>query len=123
MTSTFTQATARLRTLLEGLEEGLWEPSSPERTCAAVILTAAPRTSPVDAVLGGMRAAGPDIAPAGETNVFAAALVESTVLLRGTDFPTSKEGQQLLADLNALLNGIIVAPAPSSWARWTGRAT
>ncbi|MGW3954032.1 hypothetical protein ACWEKM_24630 [Streptomyces sp. NPDC004752] len=119
MTSTFAEATTRLRVLLQQLGEGAWKPSSPERTCAAEILNASPRTPPTDAVLAGMRTAGRELAPAREPNLFAAALVQSVRLLRRADFPTSEEGQLLLADLRALLNGIIAAPLPPSWARWT----
>lgn len=64
-----------------------------------------------------MRAAGPDLAPAGEENLFAGALARAATLLRGADYPTSAEGQQLLADLRALLNGIIAAPLPATWPR------
>lgn len=117
MTSTHEQATARLRDLREGLENGTWRPGRPEWRCAAAILDAVPKTLPVDAVVEGLRAAGPTVAPAGEANLFAAALVRSATLLRSDDFRASKEGQQLLADMRALLEEVTGrAPLLPPWA-------
>jgi len=117
MTITVTEATARLRDLLQELKDGSWEPSQPERTCAVEILRTSPGTAPADALLAGMHMAGPGIAPVGEPNLFAGVLVQSSTLLRGGHFRQSEEGEQLVMDLYELLNAI-VAPAPSWWARW-----
>lgn len=121
MTSTYEQATARLRGLREGLENGTWSPSRPERRCAAAVLDAAPKTPPVDAVLEGMRTAGPAVSPTGEANLFASALVRSATLLRSEGFRSSKEGQQLLADMRALLEEVTDrAPLRPPWASRIG---
>lgn len=121
MTSTHEQATARLRDLREALENGTWRPSRPERTCAAAILDAPAKTPPVDAVLEGMRTAGPAISPTGEANLFATALVRSATLLRSEGFRSSKEGQQLLADMRALFEEVTDrVPLQPPWASRIG---
>ncbi|MDQ0964562.1 hypothetical protein QFZ66_008530 [Streptomyces sp. B4I13] len=106
MTSTHGQVTARLRNLLEDLESGTWSPSRAEQTCAAAVLDTVPGTPPVDALLAGMRTAGPGISPAGETNEFAAALVQSATLLRTEGYAATDEGEQLVAALRALLDEV-----------------
>jgi len=114
MTTTFADATGRIRALLDALTDGSWTPSTPESTCAAVILTAPPRTAPADAVVDGLRAAGPDVAPGG--GQLAPALAQCARLLRAADFTVSKEGQELRASLDELLRGMVAATTPPSWA-------
>jgi hypothetical protein len=114
MTSTFADATARVQALLDALADGSWTPSTAESTCAAVILTAPPRTPPADAVVEGLRAAGPDVAPVG--GQAAPALVQCARLLRASGFAVSKEGQELRAALNELLTGMVAATVPPPWA-------
>ncbi|MEU9174883.1 hypothetical protein AB0D34_45230 [Streptomyces sp. NPDC048420] len=117
MTITATEAAARLQSLLEDLESGSWVPTRLEQRCAEVILDAPPRTPPVEAVVEGMRAAGPGIAPPGEANPYATALVQAATLLRTNGFPTSPDGQQLLGDLRALLLAVTGRmPLPPPWA-------
>ncbi|MDX3025413.1 hypothetical protein [Streptomyces acidiscabies] len=115
MTTTLADATARLQALLDGLENGSWTPGPPESTCAAVVLTAPPRTLPADALVDGLRAAGPTVAPVG--GQFAPALARCATLLRSSSFPLSEDGQQLRTLLDELLNAILEATPPPSWAR------
>ncbi|UXX93965.1 hypothetical protein N7U49_21385 [Streptomyces sp. AD2-2] len=114
----FKEASERLRVLADALGSGAWEPTASERTCAAVIITATPPMTPAGAILDGMKAAGPEIAPS-EGAQFAAALVQAVRLLRSPAFTVSAEGQQLWIEVQDLMGAIIQMTPPPSWASRT----
>jgi hypothetical protein len=114
MTANFADAMDRLQALAGALADGSWTPGTPESMCAAVVLTSSPRTKPADAIVDGLRAAGPEVAPVGGR--LAPALAQCAQLLRSSAFTVSKDGQYLRAVLDELLKGIVAATAPPSWA-------
>ncbi|MFI2434655.1 hypothetical protein [Streptomyces sp. NPDC018693] len=103
-----------MRTLQQELESGTWTPSAPERTAAAVILTAHPHTARADAILDALRTAGPGIAPTGGTE-FSALLVQSASLLRSHRFAISTDGHRLWTGLLNLVSAIVKSTSPPSW--------
>ena len=115
MTITPAEAIERLKALLDGLAAGSWTPGTPESTCAAVILTAPPQTPPADALVDGLRVAGPQVAPTG--SLFAPALAQCAALLRSQAVIQSPDGQRMREVVEELMSQIIAATPPPSWAR------
>jgi hypothetical protein len=101
------EASRELAALQELFESGEWAPSGPERTCASLILIAHPRTKTADALVEGLRIAGPDAAQPGDDRL-ARVVVRCAIALRQNQ--PSGNGARLVQDLYDLLNHIVAAP-------------
>lgn len=109
------EANSELAALQDLMESGQWVPSGPERTCAAAILNARPGTDPSDALVDGLRVAGPNAAQVGDDRL-ARVVVRCAAALRQSS--QSEAGLSLVQDLRALLNLVVDAPRePSSLLR------
>jgi hypothetical protein len=100
------EASRELAALQDLFESGEWTPSGPERTCASAIL-ARPGTEPADALVAGLRIAGPDAAKPGDDRL-ARVVVRCATALRLNQ--PSDDGVRLAQDLHVLLNHIVAAP-------------
>jgi len=100
-------ASRELAELQDLMESGDWVPSDPERTIAAVILNSEPRTDASDALVRGVRVAGPDAAQPGADRL-ARVVVRCAAALRQS--PRSDEGLRLVQDLRSLLHLVVALP-------------
>ncbi|WP_405842472.1 hypothetical protein OG528_29305 [Streptomyces platensis] len=69
-----------------------------------------------EAILDGLKLAGPDVAPPGAQ--FAPALMQCAVALRPASVADSDAGQQLRELLGTVLNAALPVPAPPSPRGW-----
>jgi hypothetical protein len=103
---TIEQASRELAHLKDALDAGHWSPSGLERACARSILEAAAAPS-ADAIVAGVRDAGPDMAQPGG-DLLAKALVRCAAAMRQTPGGSDRSvrlGQELRAVLTEVTAG------------------